>query len=127
MKQKLQAHREMLISELEPRLLTSILSKSKAFPQKTIENINDAPSCFERTQILLSYIEKGESKVLDDFLSALRDAGYHNIVELIEPTDLHKKAGKLILSRRNRRCIHCAFTLMYDDACFTLCVSCFYG
>lgn len=86
----------MLISELEPMILTSILSKSDAFPQSTIEKIKNAPSCFERTQILLSYIEKGESTVLNDFLSALRDAGYHDIVEMIEPTDLHKKAGKLM-------------------------------
>lgn len=48
----------------------------------------------------MSYIEKGDSKVLNDFLSALRDAGCDDIIELIEPTDLHKKAGKLMASRK---------------------------
>ena len=70
-------------------ILTSILSKYKALPQSTIDKIKNAPSCFERIQILLSYIEKGESQVFKDFLSALKDAGYHDIVELIEPKDLH--------------------------------------
>ena len=82
------------MSELEPRALTSSLSE--AFPKNVIDRINSIPSSRQKIDQLLCAIEDGEATVVEKFVSALQDLGYCDIVELIDPTNLHSRAGEFI-------------------------------
>lgn len=95
-KKRLKAHRNVLVSELEPRAIAHVLSKSKAFPESAIDSVLNADSCNKRVEILLSLVEDGGSEVVEEFVTALKDLGYSSIVELIDPPDIHNRAGKCL-------------------------------
>lgn len=59
--------------------------------------VNNARSCKERVETILSLVENGNSEVVEDFMIALKDLGYSDIVELIGPSDIHSKAGNCFL------------------------------
>ena len=70
----------------------SMLSRSATFPQDKLKEINVAPN-HQRVEKLLTFVEQASSAVIDDFLSALSDSGYHEQEELINSTKTHDKAG----------------------------------
>lgn len=80
---------------MDPRALVSALAKCKAFTASDLESI---PLCSrERVQRILSIVENGSDDVATEFLTALNDLGYCDIVKLIDPSDIQSKAGKFIL------------------------------
>lgn len=96
-KNKVKIFRNVLVSELEPRALAFLLSKSTNLPDNIMNSINNAGSCKERVETILSLVENGDSEVVEDFMIALKDLGYSDIVELIGPSDIHSKAGNCFL------------------------------
>lgn len=87
-------HRNDFVSELEPTALASVLSKSLNLPEGTIDSaLNDRTSCCKRVESLLFAFENGNYLAVNDFLTALQDLGYYNIVELVNPPHIHGKAG----------------------------------
>lgn len=96
-KNKVKIFRNVLVSELEPRALAFLLSKSKNLPDNIMHSVNNARSCKERVETILSLVENGDSEVVEDFMIALKDLGYSDIVELIGPSDIHSKAGNCFL------------------------------
>lgn len=99
-KKRLKAHRNVLVSELEPRAIAHVLSKSKAFAKSAIDSVLNAESCNDRVENLLSLVEDGDSEVVKEFVTALKDLGYSSIVELIDPPDIHNRAGECVLNVR---------------------------
>lgn len=96
-KNKVKIFRNVLVSELEPRALAFLLSKSTNLPDNIMHLVNNARSCKERVETILSLVENGDSEVVEDFMIALKDLGYSDIVELISPSDIHSKAGNCFL------------------------------
>lgn len=96
-KNKVKIFMNVLVSELEPRALAFLLSKSKNLPDNIMHSVNNARSCKERVETILSLVENGDSEVVEDFMIALKDLGYSDIVELIGPSDIHSKAGNCFL------------------------------
>lgn len=96
-KNKVKIFRNVLVSELEPRALAFLLSKSKNLPDNIMHSVNNARSCKERVETILSLVENGDSEVVEDFMIALKDLGCSDIVELIGPSDIHSKAGNCFL------------------------------
>lgn len=96
-KNKVKIFRNVLVSELEPRALAFLLSKSTNLPDNIMHLVNNARSCKERVETILSLVENGNSEVVEDFMIALKDLGYSDIVELIGPSDIHSKAGNCFL------------------------------
>lgn len=86
----------MLISKLEPRQLASYFSNSASYSKSDIDEINAAPSRSERVSNLLSFIERGDSNVVEEFVPALNKAGYCDLASLLNPDDFHRKAGESI-------------------------------
>lgn len=70
----------------------SMLSRSATFRQDKLKEINVAP-IHQRVEKLLIFVEQANSTVMEDFLSALSDCGYHEQEELINLTNTHDKAG----------------------------------
>lgn len=90
----MQAHRNDFVSELEPTALASVLSKSLNIPEDIIgPALNDRTSCCKRVESLMSAFANGNYLVVNDFLAALQDLGYCNIVELVNSPHIHGKAG----------------------------------
>ena len=87
----------MLISKLEPLKLAPFLSSSAYFSQSEIEKINAAPCRSGRVLNLLSFIERGDSEVVKDFVTALTNAGFSDLAKLLDPIFFHHKVGKYIL------------------------------
>lgn len=96
-KNKVKIFMNVLVSELEPRALAFLLSKSKNLPDNIMHSVNNARSCKERVETILSLVENGNSEVVEDFMIALKDLGYSDIVELTGPSDIHSKAGNCFL------------------------------
>lgn len=96
-KNKVKIFRNVLVSELEPRALAFLLSKSTNLPDNIMHLVNNARSCKERVETILSLVENGDSEVVEDFMIALKDLGYSDIVELIGPSDIHSKASNCFL------------------------------
>lgn len=71
----------------------STLSTYVTFPQDKIQEINLTSDHCERVEKLLSFVEQASSNVVEDFVSALFNAGYHEQAELINSTKTHDKAG----------------------------------
>lgn len=44
-------------------------------------------------------VKDGSTDLVESFVAALKDLGYRDIVELIDPTDVHTKAGKYCFNR----------------------------
>lgn len=95
-KRRVQAHRNDFVSELEPTALASVLSKSLNIPEDIIgPALNDRTSCCKRVESLMSAFANGNYLVVNDFLAALQDLGYCNIVELVNSPHIHGKAEKV--------------------------------
>lgn len=95
-KHRVKAHRNVLISEIEPTDFVSVLLKSKSF-QLTGKNSFFVDNCCKEQvfETILSLVENERSdQFVEDFVTALKDLGYCDIVELIDPPDIHSKAGK---------------------------------
>lgn len=90
-KQRIKAYRNKLVSDLEPSALASVLSKS--FPKSDFGSVDQAGSCPRRVERLLSLIEKGEPDLVKEFLTVLKNFGYHEILELIDPPDTRQTAS----------------------------------
>lgn len=91
-------HSNVLVSELEPRAFASLLSKSTNLPDNIMLSVNNARSCKERVEKILSLVEAGNDGVVEDFMNALKDLEYFDIVEMIDPCDIHSKAGNCFSS-----------------------------
>lgn len=91
----LKVHRNELLYELEPTAIVSALSKSKAFQKRSLhfEYISALASCNTKLNDILSMVEVGSTDVVEGFVAALKDLGYRDIVDLIDPPDVHAKAG----------------------------------
>lgn len=94
-KHRLKAYRKKLISDVEPSALASVLSKS--FPTSDFDSVAKAGSCLRRVERLLSLVEKGEPNLVKGFVTVLKDFGYHDIVQLIDPPDIFQTASMYIL------------------------------
>lgn len=90
-KNRLKAYRKKLISDLEPSALASVLSKY--FPKSDFDSVDHAGSCPRRVERLLSLVEKGEPDLVNGFVTVLKNYGYHDIVELLDPLDVHHTAS----------------------------------
>lgn len=97
-KSRMKVFRNVLVSELEPRALATVLSKSETFLESNIDSVYNARTCYERVDSLLSLVENGNSEAVNVFVTVLKDLGYDEIVELIDPIDIHSKAGKNVLN-----------------------------
>lgn len=93
----MKTYRNDLLHELEPNDLASLLSKSEIFTEKDIKLVQNAHDCSGRVETLLSLVENGDSQAVEKFVKVLNDLGYSHIVELIDPPDIHNKAGKNLL------------------------------
>lgn len=86
---------EKLISDVEPTVLASVLSKH--FPKIDFDSVDHADSCPRRVERILSLVEEGEPDLVKEFLTILKNFGYHDIVELLDPLDVHHTASMCIL------------------------------
>lgn len=93
-KHRMKANKNVLVSEIKSTALVSVLRDSKAFDKLAIEFVDKVTNNDERVKMLLSLVENGNADVVEEFLSALKDLNYCHIVELIDPADIHTKAGK---------------------------------
>lgn len=93
-KNRMKTYRNDLLHELEPNDLASLLSKSEIFTENDIELVQNAHGCSGSVETLLSLVENGDSQAVEKFVKVLNDLGYSHIVELIDPPDIHNKAGK---------------------------------
>lgn len=95
-KQRIKVYKNVLIFELEPTALKrrTELSKSKNIPKAVIDADNGGRSCRENVESLLVLVENGSSDVIEEFVTVLKDYGYDRIVAMIDPPDIHSKAGK---------------------------------
>lgn len=94
-KHRVKAHRNALICELEPKPIVSVLSKSNAFLE-SVKNSIGKRNWEKEVEKLLYMVEIGSAAFVAEFVAALRDLGYCDIVELIDPFDIHHTAGKYI-------------------------------
>lgn len=92
-KHRIKANKTFLVSELESTSLVSVLRHSKAFDKNAIEHSEKVDNNDERVKMLLSLVENGNSEVVEEFLTALKDLYYFHIVEVIDPPEIHRKAG----------------------------------
>lgn len=92
-KQRIKANKNVIVSELKSTSLVSDLRDSKAFEKNAIEYIDKVDNNDEKVKMLLSLIENGNSEVVEEFLTALRDLKNVRIVDLIDPPEIHRKAG----------------------------------
>ncbi|XP_062571659.1 uncharacterized protein LOC134233692 [Saccostrea cucullata] len=113
-KKKIKVHRNELISEIEPRALTSVLSNSICFEQNVLDSVKNAPTSHERTEKLLTLIENGDSRAVEAFINALKNKGYSEVVALIDPADIHNRAENI------RRMITSNYKNILDEMQITL-------
>lgn len=95
----LKVHRNELLYELEPTAIVSALSKSKAFQKRSLHSISALASCNTKLNDILSMVEVGSTDVVEGFVATLKDLGYRDIVDLIDPPDVHAKAGNYFFYR----------------------------
>lgn len=95
-KHRVNVHRNTLIHELEPTAIVSVLSKSKALTESDIPSIIcvENRNCTIEVENLLSMVEKGSAEFVEEFVATLKDFGYCDIVELIDPSGFPSSAGK---------------------------------
>lgn len=74
--------------------MASFLSKSETMQKEVIDSIKNASTCTERIAHLMSFVKNGNSKDVEQFIAALKYLGYVELMELVDPPDIHSKAGK---------------------------------
>lgn len=94
---RVKVNRNVLLTQLDPMDLISALSKSKSFPESVIDSLRKAPSRYEKVNIISSFVENGGPDVVNEFSTVLKDLGHCDIVEVLDPSVLHNKAGKDIV------------------------------
>lgn len=102
-KDRVRNYKDEFVKTLEHRkidFLLSQLSKSKTFHDRDIEFIKKDHNSYERIKRLLSLVENGSPDSVDGFVTAIKDLGYLDILELIDPPFVHIKAGKYIYNKR---------------------------
>lgn len=101
--QRMKAFRHILVTQLEPNALALVLSKSKSktFSESIKKTTYDAISCYERVERILSLVENGNNDIVEEFVTALNDLGYCELVKLINPSDVHGKAGKFFFKNNS--------------------------
>lgn len=95
-KNLIRAHRNELLFELEPVAIISALSRSKTFQKRSLSSICASSSCNKRINDILSLVECGNTDAVESFVAVLKDLGYRDIVDLIDPPSFHTKAGNSI-------------------------------
>lgn len=98
-KKRIKVYRSRLLSELDPRALVSALSKYKAFSVSDLKSISVGNR--KRVKHILSIVENGSDDVAMEFVAALNDLGYCDIVKLIDPSDIRYKTGKIVFKESN--------------------------
>lgn len=110
-KHRLKAYRNKLISDVEPSALASALSKS--FPKSEFDSVDKGGSCPRRVERLLSLVEKGEPNVVKGFVTVLKNFGYHDIVQLLDPPEICQTASMYILVLKTEPFFHLKAMLNY--------------
>lgn len=90
----MKAYKNEIFPKLEPNAIASFLSKSKTIQKDVIDSIKNGCTCTERSENLLSFVTKGNSNDVEQFVAALKNLGHFELVELVDPADIHGKAGK---------------------------------
>lgn len=93
-KERVNTHKHEIFSHLEPKDMVSFLSRSKTKQKGVIDSIKNACTCTERIAHLLSFVKNCNSKDVEQFVAALKFLEYFELVELVDPPDIHSKAGK---------------------------------
>lgn len=73
--------------------IISALSKSNAFNESSLASVCASGSCNKRINDILALVETGNTDVVDSFVTTLKNLGYRDIVDLIDPPDFHTEAG----------------------------------
>lgn len=89
--------------------IISALSKSKAFPERTLTSVCASGSCNKRINDILALVETGNTDVVESFVTALKNLGYGDIVDLIDPPRSHTKAGNFTF------CLFSFALILYGD------------
>lgn len=103
----MKVNRNVLLTELDPMVLIPALSKSKSFPESVINSLHKAPSRYEKVNIISTFVENGSPDVVNEFRTVLKDRGHCDILELLDPSVHHSKAGKDIIKTRVFPLISC--------------------
>lgn len=76
-----------------------LLYYQNIFPKIDFDSADhaDTCSCPRRVERLLSLVEEGEPDLVKEFLTILKHFGYHDIVKLLDPLDVHHTASMCIL------------------------------
>lgn len=93
-------YRDEFVNKLEQKrikVLLTRLSQIDFFHNQGL--FEEKSNCYERFKRLLSLFENGSSDEVNLFVTVLKDLGYYDILELIEPTYVHLKAGKFKIGR----------------------------
>lgn len=94
-KRRLKTYRKKLISDVKPSALAYLLSKY--FPKSDFDSVDHAGICPRSIERMLSLVEKGEPNLVNGFVTVLKNFGYHDIVELLDPHDVYHTASMYIL------------------------------
>lgn len=86
-------HKNKLVSDLTPEMIL-VLRKNPAFKHYVFDERRTARQEKER---LLSFVNQGDLPVVEAFVTNLQEQRFGELVELIDPSDLHSKAGKMLL------------------------------
>ncbi|XP_052678854.1 uncharacterized protein LOC128159711 isoform X2 [Crassostrea angulata] len=93
--ERVKAYKHEIVTQLEPMALAAVLSKSKSFLERIKDTVDDADSCYKRVERILLLVENGNNDIVEEFVTALNDLGYSEIVKLICPSDVHDKAENI--------------------------------
>lgn len=97
-KQLLRIYKKNLLDGLEPAAIISELKKTNVSLKVELDSVCGARSCTERIHLLLTTVEEGSPDLVKDFVNALTELGYSEIVHLIDPKSAHNKASEFILN-----------------------------
>lgn len=89
-KKRLKVYRNVLVFELEFRVIVYVLFKFKVFVKSVIDFVFNVESCNDRVENFLFLVEDGDFEVVKEFVIVLKDFGYSSIVELIDLFDIYK-------------------------------------
>lgn len=93
-KNRVKVHRNELVSELDPGILLSALRQCTSFPKSFLDALPPIGHC-KRVEAILAFVENGNNDVVNEFVKALHDLSYDNIVGLIYPGIAKSKAENI--------------------------------
>lgn len=97
-KKRLKVYRNILVFELEFRVIVYVLFKFKVFVKSVIDFVFNVDSCNDRVENFLFLVEDGDFEVVKEFVIVLKDFGYSSIVELIDLFDIYNRVGECVLN-----------------------------